>query len=61
MSADSLVNDGWKITEAENMFVSGNSYKGLHLTVQDKTWLSVECTAALYGVDRHQRTVPQTL
>lgn len=40
--ADSLVNDGWKITEAENMFVSGNSYKGLHLTVQDKTGLSVE-------------------
>lgn len=40
--ADSLVNDGWKITEAENMFVSGNTYKGLHLTVQDRTGLSVE-------------------
>lgn len=37
-----LVGDGWKITEAENFFVSGNSYKGLHLTVTDSEGLSVE-------------------
>lgn len=40
--AASLVGEGWKITEAENFFHSGNSYKGLHLTVTDKDGVSIE-------------------
>lgn len=41
-TAASLTGNGWKITEAENFFISGNSYKGLHLTVTDKDGVSVE-------------------
>jgi hypothetical protein len=40
--AAQLSRDGWTITEAENMFVSGNSYKGLHLTATNSDSLSVE-------------------
>lgn len=70
-TAASLTGNGWKITEAENFFKSGNSYKGLHLTVTDEEGVSVEVqihseasfdvkekTHPLYEESREPSTLP---
>lgn len=40
--ADALIADDWTVTEAENMFVPGNPYKGLHMTLRDPDGISAE-------------------
>lgn len=40
--ADSMTRNGWSVVEAENMFSSGNEYKGLHMTLKGKDGVSVE-------------------